>query len=181
MRWSCAFSHGSGGASAAYFVALGPVRFHADASAVPQDRSEVLGHRLRETWRLTTFYPLVLSQPNPACCLRSGDLDANKPHLLESVVSTTRLGNGLVLLQPFLLKLLCLPHADNLAAYRGNAVRLIRCWPSSYAAFISAPSGITPSSKYRHSAIASRRATATMAIRLPRLFGPRHAVRCANQ
>src|SRR5258705_8898733 len=33
-----------------------------------------------------------LRQPNPACCLRSGDLDSNKPHLLESVVSTTRLG-----------------------------------------------------------------------------------------
>ena len=32
-----------------------------------------------------TFYPLACCQPNPACALRSGDLNENKPHLLVSV------------------------------------------------------------------------------------------------
>lgn len=51
----------------------------------------------------------------------------------------------------------------------------------SYTAFVVAPFGITPSFRYRHKAIASLRATATMAIRLPRLLLPLPLVRCANQ
>ena len=39
---------------------------------------------LRETERLTTFYPLASCQHYPACVLRFGDLDTNKPHLVES-------------------------------------------------------------------------------------------------
>ena len=49
-----------------------------------------------------------------------------------------------------------------------------------YAVFSAAPSGMTPSSRYRHNAITSRRATATIAIRRLRLLPPAPCVRCAN-
>jgi hypothetical protein len=37
------------------------------------------GSSFRETSHLTTFYPLAFNQPNPACALRSGDLDRTNP------------------------------------------------------------------------------------------------------
>jgi len=41
---------------------------------------EVLGHLSVRRWRPTTFYPLgLLTQLNPACALRSGDLVKQAP------------------------------------------------------------------------------------------------------
>lgn len=104
-----------------------------------------------------------VGQPNSACALRSTDRDSNKPHLLGTVAKATRLGCGLV--------------HFNLSF---NDPAFIPSANASYAIFIAAPSGITPSCKYRHNAIASLRATATIAMRLPRLLGPRPCVRRAN-
>ena len=119
---------------------------------------------VRETGRLTTFYPLaLLLQPNPACALRQGDLNSNKPHLLWSVAYCNQVGLRACSLQ------LVLPDLT------------LHCLCCFYAVFILAPSGITPSFKYRHKQMTSLRATAMIAIRLPRLLGPPTSVRLTNQ
>src|SRR5215210_7387025 len=105
----------------------------------------------------------------------SGDLDRGRPHLLGAVAAVgDQAGERacstsywrfvqLASVFPFLV-------TGCSWSFKRGSQALLRV----------APWGMIPLSKKRHSAIASRRATATMAMRLPLLFAAGPCVRAAN-
>lgn len=119
---------------------------------------------VRETSRLTTFYPLD-HWTSPILHARCASVTS---------IPTSPIYESRLPLQPGWVTGL---FTSTFPARPSDRPRLP---DRAYLAFMTAPAGITPSFRYRHSAIASLRATATIAMRLPRLFGPLPCVRWAN-